>query len=610
MRVQMKLAPALLAVALGASVAAAQPVDVNAQIKLIENQPSGVDRSTWKEQRRDAARKLVQSKDKKAVPELIKLAETETFDIIGEIAIEGLGNLGDPSAVPVLQKVANDATRDKATRDLAKKALFKLGATATSGGAAASGSSGSAGSTGASSTGDASTNALGGSSVGGDATGGDATGGDAGGDAGTSVEGGAAGAGLLGGGAAASNELPALPALPDDTLAASDRLTFAVGAASLAYDTARKRASFDGDLAAHYLRRVEREQMAYGYGGDAHIVAGYINPDGRERSRGAQVTASGNGEARFYRGQLYGVGKGAIGFQDNYISYEGDDAGADLKDNRLQADIQIALGVGYGRVLDVGGAVRVRRIARVLDAARALGKQIDAATAKQLQLTWWALRGERSTYRALVATVAILREAGILLSEPDAGLAYELLTVLRDTQLYERPSGFDVQLAFGEGYLVRPTGDDDPYAAESGRVEQLLASAGYGKQLADDKAEISGTAFARLRLFAPDDQPSPFALGATGRLRRFAYGDHGDPLGALDVTATLLLSKDSCPAQNTDCGAQLAGRIAGEVGFTLFMNQASGLRLAGQVAEDAGQLFIGGTLTATYGLLDGTFAGL
>src|SRR4051812_24292332 len=109
----------------------AQPADAQALIKLIETQPADMDRSAWKEKRREAARKLVQSKDKKAaVPELIHIVETENFDIIGEIAIEGLGNMGDQSAVPALQKAANDASRDKQTRDLAKKALAKLGANA------------------------------------------------------------------------------------------------------------------------------------------------------------------------------------------------------------------------------------------------------------------------------------------------------------------------------------------------------------------------------------------------------------------------------------------------------------------------------------------------
>jgi len=117
----------IVAALLVASTAHAQGVDVPCLIKLIENQPSDMDRSTWKEKRRDAARKIVQSKDKRGVPVLIKLVETETFDIIGEIAIEGLGNLGDASAVPTLQKIANDNAREKSQRELAKKALAKLG---------------------------------------------------------------------------------------------------------------------------------------------------------------------------------------------------------------------------------------------------------------------------------------------------------------------------------------------------------------------------------------------------------------------------------------------------------------------------------------------------
>src|SRR5688572_24096361 len=102
----------IVAVVLLGRAANAQNVDVNAQIRLIENQPGDMDRTAWKEKRREAARKLIQSRDKKAVPTLIKLAEGETFDIIGEIAIEGLGNMGDQSAVPVLQKIANDPARD------------------------------------------------------------------------------------------------------------------------------------------------------------------------------------------------------------------------------------------------------------------------------------------------------------------------------------------------------------------------------------------------------------------------------------------------------------------------------------------------------------------
>jgi hypothetical protein len=568
--------------ALLAGRAHAQGADVGALIKLVETQPAGMERPEWKEKRRDAARKLGQSKDKRAVPVLIKIAQTETFDVVGEIAIEGLGNLGDPQAVPVLQKIAADNAREPSQRELAKKALAKLGASegASDGGATSPPTGGGTGlETG--SAGGGTTEAAGGGS--------DTTT--------TAPTGGGGGGGVIG---EHAEGLPALPVLPDDTIAAYQRLTFAAGTSSFSYDTERKRSAFDVDASGLFAKRIEREKMAWGVDAGAHVVAGMVNPEGRAVSRGLQLDITGTGEARFYSGKIYGVGKAATALHLDYITdLDPNDPNADFKESRLLADFQVALGGGYGRVIDVGGAIRVRRLARTLEGARALGRPIDPATARRLQLTWWALRGERSSYRALVTTVAILREAGILLGEPDAGLTYELLNVLRDTQLYQRPSGLDAQVTFGEGYLRRP---ENPMGIEHGRVEQLLAQAGYGSQLQDDKLEISGTAYARLAVFSAEGDPSPWAAGAIARMRRFTYGEHGDPYGAFDVAGTLAASNDG--GDNSTTGL----RISGELGFTYWINQASGLRLAAQVAEDAGELFIGAQLQATYGLLDGTFA--
>ncbi|MBZ0235325.1 MAG: HEAT repeat domain-containing protein, partial [Deltaproteobacteria bacterium] len=121
-------AASIVIVAGGAEVRVAHAQeDVGALIQLVEKQPDGMDRTTWKEKRRDAARKLVASGDRRAVPVLVRVAEGESFDIIGEIAIEGLGRLGDPSAVPALERIAGDSSRDRAQREMARKALAKLG---------------------------------------------------------------------------------------------------------------------------------------------------------------------------------------------------------------------------------------------------------------------------------------------------------------------------------------------------------------------------------------------------------------------------------------------------------------------------------------------------
>jgi hypothetical protein len=580
-----------------AAVAEAQPVSVPELVKLIENQPTDMDRSVWKEKRRDAAKKLAQSKDKKAAPELEKLADSENFDIIGEIAIEGLGTLGDPSAVPTLQRIANDSSREKSSRDLAVKALKKLGASVDAGPAKppekpaerpaerpndkppekpVTGLETNTGGEGSASVVVADSGAV---------------------DHNT-------GSKLLDSGAAPkSEEMPGVPELSDDTLAAYDRITFAGGTASFAYDTDRKRLDAAADVAGLWQHRVERESMAWGADAGAHLVTGLINPPGRAQSRGVQLDVNGDGEARFYAGSgMYGVGKGAVSLQLDYISdTDPTNPMNDFKETTTQADLDVAVGGGYGRVLDVGAAIRVRRLARTLDAARALGKPIDAATSKKLQLMWWALRGERSTFRSLVATVAILREAGILLGEPDAGLAYEILNVLRDTQLFVRPSGLDLQLTVGESYLRRPDGLV-AQNFENGRVEQLLFNAGYGTQLDDDKLEIAGTAYARYRLFAADGTPVPYGAGATAHVTRFTYGDHGDPLGMFDLTGTIDVSTDD--RMGTDKGLVLEGQL----GFTMLFNTASGLRLAASIAEDGGTIFLGANLQATYGLLDAVFA--
>jgi HEAT repeat protein len=597
MRPILVLGAAILAASASVSPVHAQAVDVAAQIKLIDTQPAGMDKATWKDKRREAARRLAQSKDKRAVPVLLKLAEAETFDIIGEIAIEGLGNLGDGAAAPVLQKIAADPSRDKSQRDLARKALAKLGPEASS----AAGPSGTSGTTGTG------TGATGGATgAGGTGAGATGTAGDGEAKADLHPGRGASAADLGGtsasllGGSGAPSELPALPAVADDALAASERITFAGGTANVGYDSTRKRVDFDADVAGNYQKRIEREDLAWGWDAGAHVVGGYINPDGTAASRGLQLDVTADGEIRFYTGRLYGIGRAAGASQINYVSdVDPNNPANTLKNTRFTADLQTAIGGGYGRLLDVGAAIRVRRLSRTLDAARALGKPIDPALARRLQLTWWALRGERSTYRALVATVAILREAGVLLGEPDAGLSYEILNVLRDSQLFLRPSGFDVNLVFSEGYLQRP---DQPPSSEAGRVEQLLVSAAYGAQLDDDKLEVSNTSYARLRLFAPMNQPSPWAVGTTTRVRRFTYGEHGDPFGAIDLSADLLISNDDLMA------SQIGQRISGQLGFTWWINAASAFRLAANAGEDRGAIFIGAQLEATYGLLDGTFA--
>ncbi len=577
------------------SIGYAQPSDLPGMIKFVEQKPDDLDRTDWKEKRRDVAKKLGASKDKRAVPALIKLADEESFDIVGEIAIEGLGQLGDPSAAQVLQKIAADTSREKRQRDLASKALAKLGVKASApvkeplkepvkepvkepaSDAVA-------------------VNVPARDPVTPDPTGGEplATSRDLV-PVGTSNP---IGDSVMGDAAA-----PTLgPAFNAATLAVYDRLTFALGTANLGYDSVRKRTSFDVDVASSYQHRVEQTTMAYGYGGTARVIAGYLNPDGPQTSRGALLNLSGNGEVRMYGGPgLYGVGRGVAAMNVTYLNVTRNDPNdAAFRDVRTAADLGFALGVGYGRVLDVGSRLRVAKVEQVLRANRALGKPIDAAVAEQLQRVWWGQRRARNAHQLLIATIATLRNAGVILGEPDPSITYQLLAVLRDGQLNNRMRGFDIDLTFGESYLLRDDAPTNPMV-DKGRVEQLLLRAGYGRQI-DSNVDLVGSGWARLRILAADGTPSPWAVGGSVSARRFTYGEYGDPVGTLDLTANVAASKDD--RDNTSLGFALGA----ELGFTYWLNQAGGLRLAATTAFDSGDIFVGAKLEASYGLLDGSFA--
>jgi hypothetical protein len=569
--------------------------DVSALIRLVEKQPDGMDRAAWKEKRREAARKLIASGDKRAVPVLARVAEGESFDIIGEIAIEGLGKLGDPSAAPALERIAGDNSRDRAQREMARKALARLGAkppvptptptptptppvpTPTPQPPRPDPGTGSDP--------DVDIRATPGTEpvVRRDP--------------------------VLGG----STEVTGAPSWDEDVLAATESLTFAFGAASLSFDTLRDRVTFDVDAEGLYARRIERERSAWGMGVDVDVVGGVFNPtDAPDRagSKMAVVDVSAGGDFRAYTASgVYGVAEAAANLRGHYITVRQDDPNNDILERRLAADLGVAIGGGHGRLLDVGTRMRAQQIAAVLERARALGRPIDDSLARKLQATWWALRRDRTGYRQLTATVAVLRDAGVLLGEPDAGTTYELLEVLRDPSFDGRPSGVDAQLLVAESFVMRQArfgggitpGDvcGEPQGSSTGcRFETALVRARAAKQLG-----LANDAFLTLDgRYQLTGDVKPWQVEASGRWRRFVHGDHAELLGTFDVGAALLASDDG------GMDSRKGARVMAEVGWTWTLNRASGVRLAGTGAFEGGAFFVGASLEASYGFLDGGFA--
>ena len=398
-------------------------------------------------------------------------------------------------------------------------------------------------------------------------------------------------------------EVPMGPAWGAEVLGARERLGFAVGAASFDWNSVQNRVDIDLDVASVYERRIDKEASALAFGAEARLLVADSNPDGRASSRLTVADIAGNGEYRAYWNEsVYVIGWGGLRFEGSKLAVNGEDPGNDNSDRWIAFDGSLALGGGWGRVLDRGTRMRVARIGTVLRSSRQLGREIDDEVARRLQSAWWATRGELGGHRRLTATVAILRDAGILLGEPDAGTTYELLKVLEDSAYDSRLDGIDIHFGIAENFLKRwryPSNEDP--MVPTGRLEEALVRASVGMQIGETQ-DITGSGYARYRLFAGDMEPSPWAFGASARVRKFVYGDHFDPKGVLDLSADLAVSDDD--NDNTDLGM----RVGGEVGWTMAISSASWIRLAATGAIDSGERFLGARLEAAYGLLDGSFA--
>lgn len=551
---------ALLALVITAAVHTdARADEVDDLIELIRTKPEGMERGEWKEQRRSAAKKLGTLGDKRAVDVLIWVVETEEFDVVAENAIASLGKLGDPKAEDVLQSVYADKSRERYVRQLAKTALAKLGSAP------------------------------------------DGRKADDDDDAGTGD--------ALGGGVGASigdsnADVPDGPTFGEDVLGATHRLTFAAGSAHLEYDTVRDRPELDGSVAAEYVRTIDYAKKAYRYGGDAELAGGAIDFDGADSaSRVGALSVEVNAEARFYTGggTWYGALGAALGGSTLIAKIDrppNNNGGQNTDELRISADGHAMLGAGYGRVLDMGEALRLRRIELLLEKAGQLGRPIAPDLAERIMRAWWTLRGERGTHDRLVVTVTMLREAGVLLGEPDASTTYKILQVLEDGALDHRPSGLDITFGVAESYLVR----DEDIPVEDGRIESVLLSARYGRQASDGTSEIVGEGFGRYRILAPDGSESPLSIGAVGAWRRYVYSDNMDLSGALEIGGEIAASK-------TGADFNLAGRLGAFVGWQWIPSRASRFRLTANVALESEELFFGATFEATYGLLDVGYIG-
>jgi hypothetical protein len=512
---------------------------------------------------------------------MVEIVETENFDIIAELAVDTIGKIKYQPAGPLLRRVVADRSRDRDIRAAARRALKQIGEPAAEQpeeeedgddgedqqdlarrrpaplppdeGDRTSDSDGGTGSRGNESRGD----------------------------------------------------VPAGPVFAEDTLGATERLTFALGGVRLLYDTVDSEPSIDGDVAARYERTVDRAGIAYRYGGTASVVGGFVDfEESGVSSRAVIARLDAFADARLYLsgGKVYGVAQSFAGGAVNHVFVNRADNSTNVRETLLFGDLGVAFGIGYGRVLDRGAELRLARIELALRRAQLLGRPITPDLAEKVYETWWALRGAQGAHEHLLATVALLREAGVLLSEPDASTTYKLLQILTDGQLDHRPAGLDLSIGIGETLSAR---DDSIVGGtvEEGRIETVLARARYARQLNSGTNEIVADGSARYRILGSDGDPEPWAAIATAAWRKYFYNNVFDAIGGLEFAAQAGASDIGL------MGSETASLLGMSAAWLWSPNRASWFRLGGAATLRSNELFLGLSFEATYGLLDVGFIG-
>ncbi|MCA9668953.1 MAG: hypothetical protein KC503_25335, partial [Myxococcales bacterium] len=259
----------------------------------------------------------------------------------------------------------------------------------------------------------------------------------------------------------------------------------------------------------------------------------------------------------------------------------------------FNANVSIGGGPGYGRIIDIGQRIRLRRLAWVLRKAGLLAGEIDQLVGNKIIAAWYALRNNIGNFQQLGHTLRILRKAGLLTRAVDAATAYRLVRILDDPQLYDRKDGIMLRAGYGYARTLRKDADDTTMAF-------AYATAELQRQLGTTRA-IGGT----LRFFYNNwGTPDTYSVDVAGHYDWYFYNRAFDPLGALGVDARFSLNNQ--PGGAFDNGG-VGWRASGGLSYTRFFNRGSLVRLTASGGVDTNQPFFMLHLEARYGLVRGSF---
>ena len=524
-------------------------------LQLLKSRPRGMSRDTWREQRREAARELGRFKERRAVPTLLQIIKRERFDVILEIAIDALGEIGDPRAVGPLKNLLKDPSLDAYVRDAAASAMRKL-------------------------SGDKSRPTPRQPRVSKP-------------DPLPPVE--DVSTPIVRGSFA---KLPALslPELGVDTIARSTQLELVAGSGHFDYNGNAKIISTALSLRSHYFRQLERKTLGYSIDSAADVRFDLLDPPVGDATWAIGHDLQINPEVRYYPftndlPQLFGQLSAGVGYGLAV-------AAAPLSTESrvtLGATVTAAGGPGYGRIVDVGPRLRLSRIARVLEKSGVLAAEIDSAIGTKLIQTWYELRNRIGSFSRLGYTLKVLNEAHLLKEEIDAATAYRIIRILDDPQLDQRRSGLMLRLGYGYARQLLKDADDRTLAF-------LYATAEVQRQHGTSRALGAGMRFYYNMWGTPDT----YGIDITGHYDWYLYNRAFDPLGAIGLGLDAGLNNQ--PGDAFEDGG-IAYRVLAAASYSRFFSRGTRIvsRLRGGIQDGGAVVLV--SIEAQYGIASGSFIG-
>ncbi len=569
-----RLAAILIALCVGGLTGAPARADdrVERMLLLLRQQPQGMDGKTWRSQRREAVRELGRLRARRAVPALLKIVSSERLDAILEFAITALGEIGDARARPALRRLEGDTSLDRFVRDAASRALRKIGGQAqprprprpkirprprpkirprpkpkqpkqpqqpaplkTKRPARRDPSR-------------------------------------------------------------AFGDLPPVTGAPGRGVLFRARWwDLAAGAADVRWDGQVEGTRVGLALSSRLVMQEERPGVGLSVDAAADLGLRLTNAPGDDATWGLTHALQVNPEVRLYPFRqavplLFAQLSGGAGYGLALTARPG-------ADDRLAVagNLSVGLGPGYGRVVDAGPVLRLKRVRDVLEQAGLLSGPVPAAVASELMYAWYALRHRLGSHARLGHTLRILHRAKLLRRAPGAAVTYRLIRALDDPQLDWRREGFMVRLGYGYARTLIKNAADSNMAF-------LYTTGEYHRQLGSLHAFDAGLRFFYQHVGDPDFYGVTFSAA----YQYYLYTENLDPVGALSAGLDGGVSNQP-GAAFADAG--LGYRFLVKGGYSHHFSRGARVSASLGAGIDTGSPLVMFTLEARYGFSRGSYLG-